>query len=68
MLNIYRVCREDSAIHRENFPYVTLHGYDQTHLYPNFDPYGGNEKMSFKELQMFTYTDYKINIKTSRIL
>jgi hypothetical protein len=61
--NIYRSCREESAIHWENVPYVTLYVYNQTHLYPKLDAYGDNEKMRFKEWQLFTFTDEKFIFK-----
>jgi hypothetical protein len=39
---IYRVSQEESAILRENVPYVKVHRYNPKYLYPKLNGYGDN--------------------------
>jgi len=40
--------QKKSALLRDNFPSVRLHGYNQTHPYPKFNGYKGNGEEMFK--------------------
>jgi hypothetical protein len=46
---LYTVCQEESAILWENIPFINLHRYNQTYLYPKLNSYGDNDEISFEE-------------------